>query len=95
MPAKDLGNKHVCFKCSAKFYDLKKPEPICPKCGADQRESPALKPASETRRSRLSSVPKVIEPVEAEEPAASEDEEEIEDFEDEEEAVVASDDDDV
>jgi uncharacterized protein (TIGR02300 family) len=51
MPVKDLGAKHICFKCGTKFYDLKKPEVICPKCGADQRESPALKapPASERR----------------------------------------------
>ncbi len=85
MPAKDLGNKFVCFKCSTKFYDMKKPDPLCPKCGADQRESPALKPASEGRRSRLSSVPKVIEPIEpTEEPeAAAEEEEDLDSFEDE------------
>jgi uncharacterized protein (TIGR02300 family) len=48
MPARELGTKHLCFKCGTKFYDLKKPEPVCPKCGADQRQSPALKaPASE------------------------------------------------
>jgi uncharacterized protein (TIGR02300 family) len=52
MPAKDLGNKHVCFKCSTKFYDLKKPVPLCPKCGADQRESPALKAPPPDRRPR-------------------------------------------
>jgi uncharacterized protein (TIGR02300 family) len=53
MPAKDLGTKHICFKCGTKFYDLKKPEPLCPKCGADQRESPALKaPAPAERRQR-------------------------------------------
>jgi hypothetical protein len=34
------GEKYVCFKCRAKFYDLGKPEPICPKCGANQREAP-------------------------------------------------------
>jgi hypothetical protein len=39
--SRDLGNKHVCFKCEAKFYDLKKPVPACPKCGADQRDKPA------------------------------------------------------
>ena len=50
MPAKDLGAKHICFKCGTKFYDLKKPEPICPKCGADQRESPALKPPTPSER---------------------------------------------
>lgn len=65
MPAKDLGTKFVCFKCGTKFYDLKKPDPLCPKCGADQRESPANKPA-EGRRSRLA-VAKAIAPVEPEE----------------------------
>jgi len=45
MPAKDLGTKHTCFKCGTRFYDLRKPEPICPKCGADQRQSPANKPS--------------------------------------------------
>ena len=52
MAAKDLGTKHTCFKCGTKFYDLKKPEPVCPKCGADQRESPALKPPASERRPR-------------------------------------------
>jgi predicted nucleic acid-binding Zn-ribbon protein len=49
MPVKDLGTKHVCFKCGTRFYDLKKPEPICPKCGADQRQSPAVKSPAEKR----------------------------------------------
>jgi uncharacterized protein (TIGR02300 family) len=97
MPAKDLGQKFVCFKCSTKFYDLKKPDPVCPKCGSDQRESPANRPASEGRRGRLAAVPKVIEPVveAAEEPAESEDEE-GEGFEDEaveEDAAIGGDDD--
>jgi hypothetical protein len=35
-----LGEKYVCFSCGAKFYDLGKPEPLCPKCGADQRTAP-------------------------------------------------------
>ena len=37
-----LGNKWACYSCGAKFYDLNKPEPFCPKCGADQRESPVF-----------------------------------------------------
>lgn len=93
MPAKDLGNRFTCFKCQTKFYDMKKPDPICPKCGADQRESPASRPPSETRRGRLAAVPKVIEPI-APEPVESdllgegdlEDEDEVE--------VAAADDDD-
>lgn len=95
MAAKDLGNKHVCYKCSTKFYDLKKPDPKCPKCGADQRESPANRP-SEPRRGRLAAVPKVIEPVPAEEAAETEledAEEEIDDFDDEDEELPADDED--
>lgn len=37
---RDLGNKYTCFKCDSKFYDLKRPIPVCPKCGTDQREVP-------------------------------------------------------
>jgi uncharacterized protein (TIGR02300 family) len=94
MPANDLGTKFICFKCSTKFYDLKKPDPLCPKCGTDQRESPALKPAPEGRRGRLAAVPKVVEPVaEAEEPETpAEEEEDSEGFEDDEEADVGGDD---
>jgi uncharacterized protein (TIGR02300 family) len=50
-PAKDLGTKYVCWKCETKFYDLHKPVPVCPKCGADQRERPAAKPTRATRAS--------------------------------------------
>ena len=34
-----LGNRYTCFECEKKFYDLNK-DPICPGCGADQRENP-------------------------------------------------------
>jgi hypothetical protein len=92
MPAKDLGNKHVCFKCSTKFYDMKKPDPLCPKCGADQRESPALKaPAEGGRRGRLSAAPKIIEPAEPPEEAEVGDDEEVAEFEDEDAEVAADD----
>jgi hypothetical protein len=39
-----LGAKHTCFSCGAKFYDLNKPEPICPKCNTNQTERPIDKP---------------------------------------------------
>ena len=29
----DLGRKYECAECGAKFYDLGKAEPICPRCG--------------------------------------------------------------
>ena len=76
MAAKDLGNKYSCFKCSTKFYDLKKPVPSCPKCGADQRDAPVPKASG----SRKVPPPRVVE-----EPAeVSETEEEDLDVEDEE-----------
>lgn len=39
-----LGKRYTCFQCACKFYDLNKPEPVCPKCGADQREDPSPDP---------------------------------------------------
>jgi len=35
----NLGKKFECFNCRAKFYDLGKPEAVCPKCGANQRDA--------------------------------------------------------
>ncbi|MBZ4331280.1 TIGR02300 family protein [Corallococcus interemptor] len=89
MPAKDLGTKHTCFKCGTKFYDMKKPDPICPKCGADQRENVVAKPA-EGRRGRLAAAPKVIEPEPEETPAAEEDEENLDSFGDDEDAEAGA-----
>lgn len=37
-----LGHKWSCFNCGAKFYDLGKPIPVCPKCDADQRDRPPV-----------------------------------------------------
>lgn len=88
MPAKDLGTKHVCFKCGTRFYDLKKPEPICPKCGADQRQSPAVKAPAE-KRSRPAARPPAPEPeaevadTEAEEELEQDDDDDDEDDDDE------------
>ncbi len=73
MPARDLGHKYDCFKCGTKFYDLKKPAPVCPKCGADQREKPATRspsPAAEKKRA-----PAPVEPEVEDLPAAELDEE--------------------
>jgi uncharacterized protein (TIGR02300 family) len=89
MPARDLGAKFVCFKCGTKFYDMKKPDPLCPKCGADQRESPVNKPGAEGRRARaVAPVPKVIEPEPEEAEVLAEEEEEIQPFDEEEPAAV-------
>ncbi len=35
-----FGNKFNCWKCTTKFYDLKKARPKCPKCGASPDDDP-------------------------------------------------------
>ncbi len=48
----NLGKKYACYSCHTKFYDLDKPVPLCPKCGADQRdaEEAPLVPTSRSRK---------------------------------------------
>ncbi|MFH1531523.1 MAG: FYDLN acid domain-containing protein [Pseudomonadota bacterium] len=31
-----FGKKHACQGCGVKFYDMHKPQPVCPRCGASQ-----------------------------------------------------------
>ncbi len=66
MPAKDLGVKHTCWKCETKFYDLKKADPVCPKCGSDPRAAPVQKgpPPAERRRAKEAPVEEVAETIE-------------------------------
>jgi len=90
MAGKDLGNKHLCFKCGTKFYDFKKPEPLCPKCGADQRQSPVLKAPPAERRQKAP--PKPVVPEEAE--RAVDDEVEAEEDDDEKDEDKDDEDDD-
>jgi hypothetical protein len=62
MPAKDLGTKHICPKCGTRFYDLKKPDPRCPKCGADPREAPPkTSAAAEKRAAKAKKVEEEVE----------------------------------
>ncbi len=39
-----LGRKWTCYSCAGKFYDLQKPEAICPSCNADQAARPPEEP---------------------------------------------------
>lgn len=84
----DLGRKFTCYSCHTKFYDLGKPVPLCPKCGADQREADEA-PAYTVSRGRARVVE---EPAEEEDftPAAAASETGDEEGED---AFVAADDD--
>lgn len=40
MDAEILGTRYTCFTCGTKFYDLNRPDALCPECGADQAEAP-------------------------------------------------------
>jgi uncharacterized protein (TIGR02300 family) len=71
--AKDLGKKHTCYSCQAKFYDLGKPQAICPKCGANQKDAEDAHPAPSSRSRRAApvvDVPAVEDDLEDEEPEA-------------------------
>jgi predicted nucleic acid-binding Zn-ribbon protein len=62
----ELGKKYECAECGTKFYDLGKPEPICPRCGTNQRglqerEKPAA-PAPRARPAPVVAPPPVEEP---------------------------------
>jgi hypothetical protein len=59
----DLGKKYTCYSCHTKFYDLGKAVPVCPKCGADQRdaeEAPVVT-SSRGRGARSAPPPPVVE----------------------------------
>jgi hypothetical protein len=74
-----LGRKYTCYSCHTKFYDLGKPEPLCPKCGADQRDAEEA-PVITSGRGRARVVEEPVEEPEFPETevAASEGEEEEE-----------------
>jgi uncharacterized protein (TIGR02300 family) len=76
----NLGVKYICFKCGSKFYDLKRPVPLCPKCGADQRDSPPPAPPVVERKRVRAKTPSDGEASPAADPevAALEDDEEEE-----------------
>jgi uncharacterized protein (TIGR02300 family) len=40
VPKPDLGGKHQCLNCSAKFFDLHKDPIVCPKCGTIFQPTP-------------------------------------------------------
>ena len=47
-----LGTRWTCYSCAGHFYDLNKPDPICPRCEADQRESPEVEKPKRKKAAR-------------------------------------------
>ena len=54
-----LGTRYTCFECETKFYDLNRPQPICPECTADQTNAKSLDPLS--TRGKMPTYPGSIE----------------------------------
>ena len=81
----DLGRKYTCYSCHTKFYDLGKPVPLCPKCGADQRDAEEA-PAVPAHRGRSRVI--VEEPIEEEIPAEPPEAEPVAAEGEEEETIV-------
>ena len=80
MPELKLGTKFECYSCGTKFYDLGKSEPLCPKCGANQKDaSHSDAPASgqSSRRRRKADVAKAPVDLEEEVPIEDIDEEAV------------------
>lgn len=93
----DLGKKFECYNCGTKFYNLGRPEAICPKCGANQKnakseDAPVAAPRPPRRTAIIMEPPPEENPNEfGEEPAAVEEEESDDDEDlDEEEEIVDS-----
>ena len=82
MPKADLGTKHTCESCGAKFYDMKKQPAVCPSCGTTveletKRKTRAPKPEEPAKRK-----PAVVKDEESEEEV----DDEIEDLDDDDAA---------
>lgn len=93
MAKPELGLKRVCVACGAKFYDLGRTPPVCPKCGAEQPpEQPRTRRAAPLPEEKKKRVLPVAD-ADAEE-AVVEDAEEAEDVADDD-ADLEDDDDDV
>lgn len=54
----DFGTKYKCFKCNCVFYDFKKPEPLCPKCTANQKDNPMANRSNQSHLAKFGIAPK-------------------------------------
>ncbi|HEX9808460.1 MAG TPA: TIGR02300 family protein [Alphaproteobacteria bacterium] len=66
MAKPEWGTKHTCRECGAKFYDMRRSEIVCPKCGTE-----FVPTATKTRRTRPEPEPEPETPAKA--PAMTDD----------------------
>jgi hypothetical protein len=87
----ELGKKYTCYSCHTKFYDLGKPEPLCPKCGADQRDADEAPVVPTTRSRRAAPAPPPVEEPTEDSDFAVEPETPVATGEEEDEEIVTDD----
>lgn len=56
MVKSEWGTRYTCIKCEASFYDLNKPEPICPKCDTNQIKKTTKAAATPSPRARARTI---------------------------------------
>jgi hypothetical protein len=83
-----LGQRFTCFDCETKFYDLNKPDPVCPSCGVDQRSKPDDTPTKRAPPPLPIAKPEEEESVLEPENTKSQDESEDEDEDEDEEPAM-------
>jgi len=76
----DLGKRYKCYKCGTKFYDLSKPQPICPTCGEDQNNEETKKLLRRKRKRAMSKVKSDIRAMSDESMSDVESDDEVEEY---------------
>lgn len=76
----DLGKRYKCYKCGTKFYDLNKPDPICPSCGEDQNNEETKKLLKRKKRRTITKPKTDVRTVSEESEGQAEGDEEVEEY---------------
>jgi uncharacterized protein (TIGR02300 family) len=76
----ELGIRYKCYKCGTKFYDLNRPQPICPSCGEDQNNEETKRMLKRKRKRSLSKVKTDIRALPDEADAVVESDEEVDEY---------------
>jgi uncharacterized protein (TIGR02300 family) len=76
----ELGIRFKCYKCGTKFYDLNKPQPICPACGEDQNNEETKRMLKRKRKRSLSKVKADIRALPEENEVMAESDDEVDEY---------------
>jgi uncharacterized protein (TIGR02300 family) len=76
----NLGTRYKCYKCGTKFYDLGKPQPICPSCGEDQNNEETKRMLKRKRKRSMSKVKTDIRALPEENGTLAESDDEVEEY---------------